>query len=435
MTRFEPIATLDEVERYLLAELPSSSATVVSGGVGRRRAAILLSLLGNPQNGIRTVHIAGTAGKGSVSTFVTAVLRAHGFRVGTYLSPHVHSLLERFQLDGAHAPVRDVAAALNAVRHKEIELSRGPLGAVTMFEAATAAAFQLFRDRGVDYAVIETGLGGWHDATNTVTRQDKLAVLTAIGLDHTELLGATLPEIARQKAGILPQDGSAIALRCGPAIDEIVAAEALHRGCRLDAPHPDDLAATLPDLGLGLPGRHQRINAGLAIRAAQHLADRDGWRLDPDRAAGGLREARLPGRFERRRWRGHPLVLDGAHNPMKLAALAEAVQQEWPRRAPVWVLTIKSGKDLPAIMDMVAPAAAMVVATEFGTVGTNHKPLPAEEIAAAARRAGVRVATEPRLAEALGWAVELSEPDVPVIVTGSFHAVADAGMIAAPVNA
>jgi dihydrofolate synthase / folylpolyglutamate synthase len=431
--RAERIESLDDVTRYLLSELPSSGATVMTGGVGRRRAEALLGRLGHPQNGVRTVHVAGTAGKGSVCALVTSLLIEHGFRVGTHLSPHVHSVLERFQLDGTPAPVRLVATALDAVREAEAALRGGPLGTVSMFEAATATAFRLFHDRTVDYAVVETGLGGRHDATNTVTRPDKLAVLTAIGLDHTALLGETLPEIARQKAGILPEAGYAVAVRGGPEIDEVVLAEATRRRCRLDQATPAELAASVPrDAVTGLPGRHQRVNAGLAVRAVAHLADRDGWTLDPGKVAKGLRQARLPGRFERRSWHGHPVVLDGAHNPMKLASLADTVRERWPGPAPVWVLALKPSKDLDGAVAAIAPAATAVVATEFDANRANGAPLPAADLAEAMRHAGLRVVAEPCLADALGWAVELSEPDVPVIVAGSFHAVADAGRLTAP---
>ncbi|NIJ12923.1 dihydrofolate synthase/folylpolyglutamate synthase [Saccharomonospora amisosensis] len=428
-----PIADLDDVASYLLTELPSSSGTVMTAGVGRRRATMLLSMLGSPQDSMRTVHVAGTAGKGSVSTFITALLRAHGHRVGTYLSPHAHTLLERFLLDGRPAPAHAVAAALDAVREQERVVSQGPLGQVTMFEAATVAAFRLFSERAVDYAVIETGLGGSHDATNTVTRSDKLAVITAIGLDHTAVLGDTLPEIARQKAGILPRAGTAFASRGAPEVAATLDTQAALRDCRLEQLASAELAACLPaGLQLAMPGEHQRTNAGLAVRAVRHLAARDGWRLEQRRTEQALREARLPGRWERRHWHGHPVILDGAHNAMKLASLADTVERRWPGRAPVWVLACKQGKDLLAGVAALARNASAVVAAQFRTGGQHAGPTvpaPAAQVAAAAVHEGVRVIVAPSLPDALRRAVAISQPDLPVIVTGSFHAVAEAGRV------
>lgn len=140
-------------------------------------------------------------------------------------------------------------------------------------------------------------------------------------------------------------------------------------------------------------GAHQRINAGLALRAVRFLADRDGWELRPDRVVEGLRKAMMPGRFEQRRWRRHPVVLDGAHNPMKLAALADAVRERWPGRAPVWVLSLKSDKDLEASVEAIAHAASAVVGTEFDSAGQcpgAGVALPVGRIAEAARRCGLR---------------------------------------------
>lgn len=427
-------ATSLGVERYFMTGISSTAARSPATATGQRRTEQLLTLMGSPQNDLRVVHVAGTAGKGSVSTFIASILRAHGFRVGTYLSPHVHSVFERFQIDARPAPEEHLAAALRIVRDGERRLDPTQFGRVTMFEAATATAFQLFRDQKVDYAVIETGIGGLHDATNTVSRSDKLAVLTTIGLDHTEVLGPTVIEIARQKAGIFPAGGAAIALRGGASVDKVIRAEGRRRQCAVDHLAPAHAADLLPaGVILGLPGRHQRVNAGLALRAVRHLADRDGWSLRLGRSTAGLAGARLPGRFERRRWHGRHVVLDGAHNEIKLAALACAVRDEWPDRAPIWVLTFKPDKNVDDAMKAIAPSAGRIFATQYDSEGTNQgrgHALAASEVAAAAQRAAIdAVETYPSIGDALRAAIELSDREVPVIVTGSFFAVADAGKV------
>ncbi|WP_405492800.1 bifunctional folylpolyglutamate synthase/dihydrofolate synthase [Nocardia sp. NBC_00511] len=424
-----------DVEQYFSALSPSANTVVGVEGVGRMRSAELLARLGNPQDALRVIHVAGTAGKGSVSVLISAILAAHGWRVGTYLSPHVYSWFERFQLDGRLSSAMELAPAVAAVRTQEVELSAGPLGPVTMFEAATATAFEWFRDRQVEYAVIETGLGGLHDATNTVTRADKLAVLTRIGLDHTAILGETLQEIASQKAGILPVGGAAVAIRSGAQADRTIADVAAHRRCALDQLSDEQAQALCTDTVVGPAGPYQRINAGLALAGATHLARRDGWALNPAKTSAALREVRLPGRFERCRWQGHDLVLDGAHNRVKLAALTEAVGENWPGSKVVWVLLFKADKDVDDAMEVVAPTAAAVVATEYGTVGIDAgrgRGLPAIEVAAAARRAGIAPAlTEPSLEKALNAAIALAGRSMPVIVSGSFYAVADAATVLA----
>ena len=193
-------AALDRVRRYLYEELGPQQGPA---GAGLVRARALFGALGDPQDRFRAVHVAGTAGKGSVSTFVASLLRAHGFRVGAHLSPHAYCLLERFQLDGGPAPAELVDAALARIRPAVEAVEQAGHGRPSFFEVTNGIAFSLFADR-VDYGVVETGLGGLLDSTNTISRADKLAVITPIGLDHQDLLGATVREIATQKAGVLP---------------------------------------------------------------------------------------------------------------------------------------------------------------------------------------------------------------------------------------
>ncbi|MGY1624995.1 bifunctional folylpolyglutamate synthase/dihydrofolate synthase [Geodermatophilus sp. SYSU D00965] len=304
-------AALDRVLRYLLEELGPQRGPA---GAGLARARALFGALGDPQDRFRAVHVAGTAGKGSVSTVVASLLRSHGFRVGAHVSPHVYSLLERFQLDGAPAAAELVDAELDRVRPAVEAVERAGHGRPSFFEVTNAVAFGLFADR-VDYGVVETGVGGLLDSTNTIARADKLAVITPIGLDHQDLLGTTLGEIAAQKAGILPWGGRAVAVRQdSPEVEDVLAAEAARRGCALRWVDPGPPAVRAwtgaggtelrlrgqPPLSLGLTGRHQAGNAHLALRAVEALAARDGWALDADAVWDGLRSATLPGRFERR---------------------------------------------------------------------------------------------------------------------------------------
>jgi hypothetical protein len=175
-----------------------------SPNVGLTRATALLERLGNPQNAVPTVHVAGTAGKGSVSAFTSALLTAHGFRVGTHLSPHVRSILERFQINGASVCAADFVGAVRALGSAVESLAQTAVGEPTFFEALNAVAFTRFAEAELDYAVVETGLGGLLDATNTIQRHDKLAVLTRIGIDHTKVLGPPSPRSLHTKPAHCP---------------------------------------------------------------------------------------------------------------------------------------------------------------------------------------------------------------------------------------
>jgi dihydrofolate synthase / folylpolyglutamate synthase len=431
-------ATLDRIRRYLYEELgPQRGAT----GVGLSRARALFSELGHPQDRFRAVHVAGTAGKGSVSTFVASLLRAHGFRVGTHLSPHVYCLSERFQLDGEPTEAELIDAALNRIRPAVEAVERAGHSRPSFFEVTNAVAFSLFADR-VDYGVIETGLGGLLDSTNTISRPDKLAVITPIGLDHQDLLGATVREIATQKAGILPFGGRVVAARQPSAeAEDVVGAEAARRGCALrwvESGPPTVRAAAgrngtelrlrgQPSLSLGLTGRHQAGNAHLALRAVEAIAARDGWALDADAVRLGMRSATLPGRFERRVIAGRTAVLDGAHNPMKLAALVATLLEVYPGARFPWVLAFKQDKDVDGALRVIGPAATRVVATEFRTDGGDHpacSSVPAERIAAAAAQQGILAAVDSDATIAVRRATDEAEEAVPVVVSGSFHLLA-----------
>ena len=427
-------ATLDRVRRYLYEELGPQRGPA---GVGLTRARALFGALREPQDRFRAVHVAGTAGKGSVSTFVASLLRAHGFRVGTHLSPHVYCVLERFQLDGEPAGAELVDAALARIRPAVEAVERAGHGRPSFFEVTNAIAFCLFADR-VDYGVIETGLGGLLDSTNTISRPDKLAVITPIGLDHQDLLGGTVREIAAQKAGILPVGGRAVAARQPSAeVEDVVGAEAARRGSALrwvGSGPPAVHAATgpggtelrlrgQPSLSLGLTGRHQAGNAHLALRAVEAMAARDGWALDADAIWLGMRSATLPGRFERRVIAGRTAVLDGAHNPMKLAALVATLHEVYPGARFPWVLAFKQDKDLDAALRVVAPAASVIVATRFCTGDGDHPAgvsIPAERLAAAAANRGIPAVVERNPTIAVRRAAE-TDAAVPVVVSGSFH--------------
>jgi dihydrofolate synthase/folylpolyglutamate synthase len=340
-----PAAAFDRVVRSLADELGPWSRPRPASAAGLHRARAKFARLGNPQDAVPTVHVAGTAGKGSAVGFIENLLHAHGFRVGAHSSPHVYSLAERFRIDGQPADPELLASALRAIRPAMAALRAGPYGEPTYFETLNAMAFTLFAER-VDYSVIETGIGGRYDSTNTVSRSDKLAVLTPIGLDHTDVLGTTLGQIADQKAGIFPDRGQAFVAR--PAHHEVTAAihaEQDRRRCIVELVDVDGASAdAVTDGGgttlrladrsrwpLGLTGRHQAGNAYLALRAVAALAARDGWTLDRAAVAEGLRGVRLPGRFERRMLPGgRPVVLDGAHNPLKLTALVDTLHQLHP---------------------------------------------------------------------------------------------------------
>ena len=322
--------------------------------LGLERLQAALAELGQPERRFAAVQVAGTNGKGSISTMLERIATAAGIRCGLYTSPHLLSWCERIRLpDGliAEAELRRLLEALQplALRHD-----------LTPFELVTAAAFQAFAEAGVQLAVLEVGLGGRLDAT-TVHPDRQVLAFASIGLDHTEHLGPTLAAIAAEKAGVLHGGALAVSGPQAPEAAAVLARQAAAVGCDLRWVEPL-LPAAQGGPRLGLAGDLQRHNAAVALAAAQALAER-GWPIDAAAMDRGLATARWPGRLERRCFAGRPLLLDGAHNPPAAEALrreldrldseAEAFQAAQPSTARLprrWLIGIQRHKDAPQLL-------------------------------------------------------------------------------------
>ena len=405
--------TAEEAEAYLASLEPLG----MQFGLDRIRR--LVSALGMPQHCFASVHVVGTNGKSSVTRMTAALLEAHGMRTGAYLSPHDERWAERIQIGGAEiapgdfgAAVARVAAAVPAV---ERTLEEGEK--VTQFEADTAAAFVALAAARVEIAVIEAGLGGRLDATNVLP--SKVTALTSIGLEHTQWLGDTEVEIAREKLAVL-RDHTTLVL--GPVTEEVreLAREtAAERSCRLVTVR--DLA---PAVDLPTPAPYLRRNFAVALAAAEAIFGT----LDPAKALEVAAGLELPGRMQVIDG-DPPLVLDAAHNPAGASALAEALPATSGGRPVIACLAVLADKDARGIVAALAPAVSGMVVTEIPDerLATAGRPgaeaYPASDLAAVARAAGVGwVAEEADPAAALALARERAlGMDGVVLVTGSHY--------------
>ena len=385
------------------------------------RVALALQRLGDPHRAYPCLHVGGTNGKGSVAAMLDACLVASGRRVGRYTSPHLVELGERVTVGGVPL-ARDALVEL-ADEVRAATLARG-IG-LTFFEILTVMAFLHFARQAVDVAVIEVGLGGRLDATNVV---DPLAaVITTIGLDHTEWLGDTLEQIAAEKGGIIKPGRPLVLGRIAAAPAAVLERIAAERGAPLIAsgrdfhlsggtrPCFDGLGWHLPDLTIGLEGAHQRDNAATAI--ATLAAVGDALPVAESAVRTGLAGVRWPGRLEvidRR-----PLtIVDGAHNPDGVAALLAELPRLSGGRAVDLLFAVMGDKDWPSMVAALAGACRSVVVTEV----LAPRGAPAARVAAAFPAACQAVA-EPDLARA--WAVvrERAGRDGAVLVAGSLFLV------------
>ena len=397
------------------------------------RMARLLSAFGRPQDGISTVHIAGSKGKGSTASFVEAGLRSLGLKTGLYASPHISDYRERFRIDGLFAADNDIVAETARI-YEHVEPLRSHPDAVerlpTTFELLTLLAFLLFRRARCDWIVLETGLGGRLDATN-LCRPD-LCLITPIELEHTEYLGTDLTSIAREKAGIFKEGVPVLLSRQSSEAERELLRVAATRHCQVrrfdEEVHISDIRVdsggtramvTLTretnrfEMHLNLTGTAQAENAALALVAVLALRPD----ADLERVLAGLREARLPGRAEFVRGRP-PLLLDGAHTAGSVRRLMQTAQSVLPPY-PVILFGAVRGKDIGGMIAELSGRCRSVVVSRAGT----FKPSDPDEIARAFSEHGFEVdlATEPDEAVALARARAGSGGGI--VVTGSFYLV------------
>ena len=449
--------------RAYLEPFAHLSGLAASPQAALERAKALVALLGNPQDAVPALHLAGTSGKGSTATILANVLHAHGLRVGLGLSPHVRHLLERVQVDGAPVTEADFCRVLGEMVPAINQLQASEFGAPTFFEILIALSYKLFAELPVDVVVMETGLGGRFDATNTISNPDKIVLFTDIGYDHVDLLGSSLSKIAYQKAGIIQPHNRVLTYMQPDDAQAVIAHEAALQAAQLAVFDPAtalnnitlypehltfDLAlparTPLNGLHLSLAGAHQAHNAGLAIVAADLFLRGRGEKLDERAVYHALARISLPGRMDQREWRGTYFIIDGAHNAQKMHALCDALTALYSQQRFVFVIAFKQGKDHAAILTQLLPLAAHLILTRF----ENHDqgmPLAAadpHELAALLstiesdtyidfRMNEVTIQVVPDVAQALAAAVEVAHErrmdhaPLPIVATGSLYLLAE----------
>lgn len=400
----------------------------------------VLERLGNPQAKFRSLHIAGTNGKGSVAAMTDSVLRRAGYRTGIVTSPHLDVFNERIRLDG-----ENIADAV-ALKAAEAVLAAGGEHELTFFEIVTVMAFCIFAEARVDFAVLETGMGGRLDATNVVT--PLVSLITNVSFDHTQWLGDTIAQIAFEKAGIIKPKVPVVTAAAGDALAVIK-----RRALELDAPlaawgcdfegrdrtkpgcfypvfdyyeHKSGLdgaddgcqnTAVLEAVQLGLAGKHQIENAACVIRLLSYLQEQ-GTVIPPAAIRDGLAHTRWPGRLEI--LRSKPLILlDGAHNPAGMRSLAAFINNNGLAGKLTFVTGILADKEYEVMLDMVLPLCKRVIFTR----PANERALPAEALLPFAQKHNVAAHAENDVAQAIDLGLSLLQGDESLCVSGSLFLV------------
>jgi dihydrofolate synthase / folylpolyglutamate synthase len=396
-----------EAERYLL------SLELFGMRFGLERMRRLMTALGHPERRFASIHVVGTNGKSSTTRMIAAILARHGVRTGAYLSPHLLSFGERIRIDDLDLSPRDFGAAVGrAARAAEmVDRSAGGDDRVTQFEALTAAAYSELARQEVEVAVIEAGLGGRYDATNVIP--SRVQVLTSVGLEHTRWLGPTLADIAGEKLDVV-QPGATLVLGPGldPSVESVAERVATQRGARIVHAGLD------PGVTVGAAGTFQRRNFALARAAAEAFAGE----LDKQAVAQAAAEVRVPGRLQV--LSTSPLtLLDGAHNPDGMKALAESLPEiVRGHDRVVAAISILDDKDAAGMLAALLPACDALVLTS----SQNPRALPPGTLLSLATQLGgppSEIVPDP--GRALARARELAGPGGVVIATGSIYLIAD----------
>ena len=393
----------------------------------------LLGHVGNPHRRFKAVHVTGTNGKGSVCAFVASALRKAGHRVGLYTSPHLVRFNERIQVDGREIPDADVARIYDEMRPAiEATAAHSKVKHPTFFEVATAMAFHYFAEQGIDIGVIEVGMGGRYDATNVVV--PLVAVLTRIGLEHTEQLGKTKERIAREKSGII-KPGCRVVTVDQPTLP-VIEARAHGLGCPVTVVGRDVRYERVAfdrrgqrvrvsdggsmDLQIPLLGAYQSENAAVAYAALRAVAAM-GIAVPDEAIAAGFRETVWPGRLQIVRERP-TVVVDGTHNAPGVPALAASLRELFPGVRPVLVLGILDDKDLAPFAEHLGPMASRLVVARPDT----HRAYPPEAIARAFEAHLKDPVSVPKVPEAVDRAIAMAGPDGLVVITGSIYTAGEA---------
>lgn len=378
--------------------------------LGLENTRQLAALAGNPQEQLRFIHVAGTNGKGSTCAMLESIYRAAGLRVGLFTSPHLVSFRERIQVN---RELISEAEVVRLVGEMQPRLAMFPVAYhPTFFEVITVMALQFFAERRCDLVIWETGLGGRLDATNIVT--PLASVITNIGLDHQQWLGDTLAEIAREKAGIIKPGIPALTATHAPEALAVIERVAREQGSSLTTitPHHASHLTQHP-----LAGEHQRLNAALALATVETLQAK--IPVTAAQIQAGLTGVDWPGRFQiLHRPGGRTIVLDGAHNPAGVEALALALQAQFPNVRPTLILGMLADKDW---RPMCARLASLAGGAFTVNVGSNRSAL-AEDLAAACRE---QLPQASEVCASLSEALARTESDSLVVIAGSLYLVGE----------
>lgn len=389
------------------------------------RTQNLLSMMGNPEKKLKFVHIAGTNGKGSTAAMVASILTKAGYRTGLYTSPYIYRFHERMQIDGEQIADEDLVEIAEMVKPLADSLDQHP----REFELVCCIAFEYFARKNCDIVVLEVGMGGAFDATNVINCPE-VAVITNIGLDHTDFLGNTLEEIAETKAGIFKEGGHAVVYRGTPGVEAVFERICAEKNIKLHKADFDGLVnksrslfgqtfdcGNRKEIELPLLGEHQMFNASVVLSTVDALTEQ-GWKITEDHIREGLKHVTWPGRFDIVS-RDPLFIIDGGHNPQCIEALVKNIRDYLTDRRVIALVGVLADKDYA---DMFRPVMELVEQFVCITPDSPRK-LDADDLAAYLRGVGAKAEGCGEMLQGIRRCLELAGEDGVVLCFGSLYSI------------
>jgi dihydrofolate synthase/folylpolyglutamate synthase len=410
------------------------SIEVFGSRPGLERISALLDLMENPQNGLTIIHVAGTNGKGSTSAMIANILLECGYKVGLFISPYLESFNERIQINNKPIAKEAIASLVNDIKPHVETVAKTEAGHPTQFEVVTAMGFDYFKKAEVDFVILEVGLGGTYDATNVVN--PLISVITSIGLDHQAVLGDTLEQIAKEKAGII-KEGVPVVTGVKEEAPLHVIKEVARRNNASIFVLGEDFSVKRTEFSLSgqkfnytsndnsvkasikFIGKHQVENASLAITAVNLLPNL-GYQIDSDKMLKGLGEASWPGRLEVMQ-REPLLILDGAHNNQATSVIRSAIK-ELHEDQIIAVLGILADKEYDQMIKDIATLAKKVIIT----APDYYRALDTDALLKSAQKYCDDCEIIAGVPNAVEGALRLSKEDDLILITGSLYTIGEA---------
>lgn len=338
----------------------------------------LLELLGNPQDKVKIIHVAGTNGKGSTCSFITSILKESGYKVGLYTSPFLETFTERIRVNGENIPEEDVARIVTLIREKIEQMVDEGYSYPTEFEIVTTMAFYYYCEQNVDFVALEVGLGGRYDATNII-KKSEVSVICSISLDHVNILGDTIAKIAYEKGGIIKEEGNVVVYDQSDEAKDVIKQICEEKNANYIEVKFDDINikrsdiysqvydATImgeryEDLEIKLIGDHQVNNSILALSVIKYLVDTKGLNINEESIRKGLINTRWPGRIEK--IKENPIfIIDGAHNEDGARSLAKAIDKNFKGKNLTMLIGMLEDKDIDGVLEILMPRFNKVIVT------------------------------------------------------------------------